>query len=389
MKRRVLALCLIGMLSVAAFTGCKDKDNNEETPAGTEQESATVAAEPDKEYSEYVKLGEYKGMNIEVESVEKTDEELKESVDAYIQKLLESKGTTEQITDRVVADGDKIHLQYTGLKDGVAFNGGSTGEAGVDYTIGGNYIEDLNDQLIGLECGKDYELECTFPEEYDNADLAGQDVIFQVKVDYIYGETIVPEWTDEFISDYTESEYTNTADYEKYVGEQIILSDEEEQKSSYQAKVWENILENSEILGYPQNKLNDTVDQYYEMYKAQYTSVAAQYSMTYEDFLALYQMTDESLKESCEEQARAELEYIMLAVLIADKEGIELSDDEYESMAEEIATQYSYESIDEFEKDYGKDYIVESFIFKKVSDMLYENNTMVITEAAETETSNE
>lgn len=390
MKKRVWALCLVGVLAFAAFTGCKDKGNNEETTAAeTEQESATVALEPDKEYKDYVILGEYKGMKIEVESQEMTEEEIKKTREEYIENFLQSAATYVEITDRVVADGDTIHLQYTGLKDGVAFKGGSTGETGTEYTIGGNYIKDLNDQLIGLECGKEYDLDCTFPKDYFDEELAGQDVVFKVIVDYICGDKIIPEWTDTFVKDNTKGEFTTTADFEKYINEQIVLSNEQNQTSDYQAKVWEKVLENTEFDGFPANKLNETAEQYYETYKAQYQAAAETYSYTYEDLLAKYNLTDEKLKQSCVEQAKAEIEYIMISVVIAEAEGIELSDEEYESMAEEIYPQYSYESIEEFEEDYGKDYIHESFIFKKVSDMLYENNEMVLVEASETEASNE
>ncbi len=68
--------------------------------------------------------------------------------------MIKNKTTQEHVTDRKVQDKDKIHLQYTGYLDDKAFEGGSTGKDGTDYTIGGNYIPTLNDQLIGLECGK-------------------------------------------------------------------------------------------------------------------------------------------------------------------------------------------------------------------------------------------
>ena len=219
MKKKLVAIALTGVCVAAMAAGCGKGSKTSETEGETvsmsaELESETVdfKVEP-VDYSQYIKLGEYTGLSIEVDPADVTDEQVEEIKNS----ILSSCATQEHVTDRTVADGDKIHLQYTGKLDGVPFEGGSTGESGTDYTIGGNYIKDLNDQLIGLECGKDYSLNCTFPEDYGKDELNGKEVVFEVKVDYIYGDDILPEWNDELINEYTGGDYTTVADFEKYM----------------------------------------------------------------------------------------------------------------------------------------------------------------------------
>lgn len=88
---------------------------------------------------------------------------------------------------REVADGDTVNIDYTGYKDGEAFEGGSTNGAGADLTIGsGTYIDGFESGLIGKKVGDTVDLNLTFPENYGAEDLAGADVVFTVTINGIY-----------------------------------------------------------------------------------------------------------------------------------------------------------------------------------------------------------
>ena len=390
MKKKLIAAAFAAMCVAALSAGCgKNSKPNETTEA--ESESVTMSEELQNEtvdykvepedFSNYIKLGDYTGLDIEVDPADVTDDQIEQAKNS----ILSSRATMEQITDRAVEDGDSIHLQYTGKLDGVPFDGGSTGESGTDYTVGGNYIKDLNDQLIGLECGKEYSLNCTFPEDYGNEELNGKEVVFDVKVDYIYGDQILPEWNDDFVKDYTDGEYTTVADYEKYINDKLAEDNRNDQEDRYHSSLWAAIIEGSEI-SYPEDKLQKTQDLYYNNYKQYYESMGSYYGMSYEDTLAVYGMTDDSLKDMCLDYARNELDNIIASGMIAQKENITLSQEEYEQMAREyVASSDKYNTIAEFENEYGQDYLYETFIFRKVSDVIYEKNNMVITENASTD----
>lgn len=381
MKKKFLAIGLIMTMTAAMFAGCSkvNKIDDAEETSTDETAWAELTVEP-SDYSEYVTLGSYSGIDIEVDSAEVTQEQ----IETARNNILQLKATQEHITDRVVADNDKIHLQYTGYLDGEAFDNGSTGEEGTDYTIGGSYISDLNDQLIGLECGKEYSLNCKFPDDYSNSDeLKGKEVVFVVTVDYIYGETILPEWNDEFINTYTNGDYTTVEDYEVYMKENLASTNESKQLQSYQAAAWAAVLENCQISEYPEDKLAEISDDFYEYTVQSYTDLANQYSLTYDEVLSYYGITDDDIKESCDEQAKIQLEYCMVAYEIAREQNIELSEEEYNEMAASYASITGLGTVNDLEEAMSQQYLYDSFMISKASEYIYDNNNMVVADSVE------
>ena len=133
--------------------------------------TATVAVKPP------VSLGKYKGVEVEKSDISVSDEE----VEAELKKEQEKNSTVKEITDRPVADGDQINLDFEGFVDGVAFEGGK----GENYplTIGsGSFIPGFEEKLIGAEIGKEIDVDVTFPEEYQAEDLAGKPAVFKCTV---------------------------------------------------------------------------------------------------------------------------------------------------------------------------------------------------------------
>ena len=115
--------------------------------------TAVVAVKPP------VGLGKYKGVEVEKPEISVSDEE----VEAELKKEQEKNATYNDVTDRAVADGDRVNLNFEGFVDGVAFEGGK----GEDYplTIGsGSFIPGFEEQLIGAEIGKEMDVNVTFPE---------------------------------------------------------------------------------------------------------------------------------------------------------------------------------------------------------------------------------
>lgn len=393
MKRKFTALLLAGAAVMVMAAGCGKSSGSETVTGDNPTENGTVdhvsLTVTQRDYSDLVTLGEYKGLEIDVKSADVTDAQLEEAKQSVIKTMTKP----EQITDRVVADKDTIHLQYTGYLGDEAFSGGSTGEKGTDYTIGGNYIKDLNDQLIGLECGKDYDLNCTFPESYSNKDLAGKEVVFKVKVDYIHGKDIVPEWNDELIKEYSETyakgEHKTVEEFEKYMKDTLHENNLEQQAQLYQASLTSTIIEACEISELPEDRVKEITDSYYNYYKYQYTMYAAMYGTDYETLLKAMDMTEEKLKEMCEEQGRYSTECIVVFSAIAAKEGISVSEEEYNKMAAEelAASQAGYKTIAEMEAALTQEAIYEDFLNSKVMEFLEEQNTMTISDNTETEAS--
>ncbi len=375
MKKKFIAVAVMAFMAAGmVFTAC----NGGSSASGSSDSEATSAADSSEteniDYHEYVTLGEYKGLEIVVDAVEVTDEELQNRVNTIIQ----SKTDYVHVTEGTVGENDRINLDFCGKMDGVAFDGGTA--TGQDYTIGGGYISDLNDQLIGLEVGKEYDLDVTFPDDYQNADYAGKDAVFTVTVNYIYGDAIVPEWNDDFVKEYTSGEYTDTASYEAALKAELLAAELEEQEKEYANNLLSTIVNGCTISSLPESKVTESYEQYYNAYVSQYTYMAQMYGFTYEDLLTMYGLTDDDIKSYAQAQAETEVKYIMVSMLIAEKEDLLITDEEYTTRATEIATNYSYESLEAFEAQYGKTYIMESLVYDDVLDMLMEANKMVTVE---------
>lgn len=389
MKKRTLALLLAGAMAFS-LTACKKSNGENNTTANDQTDIAqetTAAAEPIKQtgtvadYSQYISLGQYAGIDIPVDAAVVTDDDIQNYKDSLVYYYNNYLVQAEQLKEGVTAEGDVINYDYSGLLDGVAFDGGTA--AGQTYTVGsGLVIEDLDRQLAGLEVGKEYELPCTFPEDYkNNPDLAGKEVIFVVTVNYIEGEKPQYEWGDEFVGLYTSGEYTSAEAYEEWFTADLLANAQEEQNTEYINSLWTQVVANCTVSSLPEEKTSGIADDYYGYYTDYFTYYASLYGMDMTSFLSsMYGMTEDDLKTECRSMAEQEVSYIMAACEIYKALGNTLSDEEYNARAAEAAAQYGYESAAAFVEDYGEEYVRESFIFDIVSDYLEANNHMVINE---------
>ena len=346
MKRKVLFLSAV-MSMVLAAAGCG---------AGKNQ----VKTDYVDDLSKYVTLGEYKGLEYEEESSEVTEEE----IDSEVQYLLQSQADTEHIMEGTVAEGDTVNIDYTGMKDGVEFEGGK--DTGYDLTIGsGAFIEGFEDQLIGMKVGETRQIDVTFPESYSlNPDLAGQPVVFEVTANYICGETILPELTDEFVAEYTD--YDTVEEYRSYVKDYLADYKESTVESNRQQGLWQQVMDNSEILQIPQDKVNEEVENMYTSYE-QY---AGYYGLEMSDFLDQMGMTEEDFRKEMTSYAEELVKRELVFNAIIEKEGISIGDDEYTKQAEEMAAEYGYESVEAMEEAVGQDAVKEDMLWDKVLDVI-------------------
>lgn len=393
MKKRVLALVLAGTM-VFGLTACNKSGNNETTTSETTTvEGDTSAAETTTEaqpvvqttavtdYSQYVTLGDYTNLDIEVDAAVVTDTQIQNRKDQIVNYYNTYVLEGEHITEGTTADGDVINLDYSGLLDGTAFDGGTA--TSQSYTVGsGSFIPDLDTQLAGLEVGKEYELKCTFPEDYKvNPDLAGKEVTFVVTVNWIEGEKDELEWGDELVTAYTNGEYTSADEYEKDFTNEMLTEAQQSQQTNYENGLWDKVSENSTFNSLPEEKVAGIADDYYSYYEQYFTYYASLYGTDMSSFLSsMYNMTTDDLTTECRSMAEKEVQYIMLACEIYKDLGMTLSDEEYNTRAQQTATENGFESAAAFIEQYGEEYVRESFIFDIVSDYLTENNNMVVSE---------
>lgn len=373
MKKKLLLVMGLSVLLVAG--GCAKKDVASELDSNTEVGSTegtssettdttettapdTAPVKEDYKVSDYIKLGQYKGVEVTVEKLEATEEE----VDAAIQSDLEGNSTEGVVTGRPVQSGDIVNIDYEGIKDGVAFEGGTA--EGYDLTIGsGIFIPGFEDQIIGANVGDNLELNVTFPEDYSSEELAGQPVIFKVKVNEIR-ETVVPELTEEYVKNNTD--YDSIAAYREGTRAQLQAMKDEEMQDNKMIAVIDAVIANSEISGYPQTLL----DYYAWEVKNYYTQQAAMFGMEFEDFIAAIGSSVEEFNNSAKSYAEQRAAQELVLKAIAESENITVTDAEYEESVAEILEEYGYASKEDLLAVASEKEIRESLLWEKVFNLI-------------------
>ena len=163
--------------------------------------TAEVAVKPE------VTLGKYMGVTVTKIDTSVSDEE----VDEALEKERNNNARTINVTDRPVAQGDTAVIDFEGFVDGVAFEGGKGENHSLE--IGSHtFIDTFEDQLVGKNVGDEVDVNVTFPEQYQAADLAGKPATFKVKINEIKAKEL-PELDDEFAKDV--SEFDTLAEYKE------------------------------------------------------------------------------------------------------------------------------------------------------------------------------
>lgn len=336
MKRKA-AVLLSGVLAASLFlTGCSGNNAS----------------------NEYVSVGGYKG--IEVADIEEPEEIDDEKVDEYIESVRSQYSTLEEIKDRKVKSGDIVNIDFVGKMDGEAFDGGSS--EGFNLEIGsGSFIPGFEDSIIGHKPEETFDWNGNFPDPYtNNPDFSGKEVTFTITVNYICGETILPELTDDFVQ--TVSEESKTVDeYRKEIEKQLTENSTLDFDLQLQDAAWQAVLEKAEIKGYPDGELEKVKEQLMDPYK----EAAEAEEIELEDFLQQYYgVNEEEFEKQAEEAAKNSIEQKLVAQVIAEKEKLLPSDAELEKEYENLAEDYGYEDVDSMKKAAGDEEILKEIVIQ-------------------------
>ena len=313
---------------------------------------------------EYIKVGEYKGLTVAGYEVEVTDDE----IDTRIEQELEEAASSQEVAKgSPVKEGDTVNIDYVGKKDGKKFDGGSA--EGYDLEIGsGSFIDGFEDGLIGKKIGDKVKLELTFPEDYGEASLAGQDVVFNVTINSATRMT-VPEYDLDYVKNTTD--YDSIAAYEKSVEKEIYKEKEAEEISNQQTELWSKVLEDTEVIQYPEKEL----DYYIQFNSDQMDDMAEQYGVSREDMLANYDFgSEEEFAAVNEDSSKLRVKQEMLIEYIADKEELKYTDEEAEEMIASFEQMGYDEEMVKSQTGHDMDsYVRIELLYQKVLEFLLDN----------------
>ncbi len=366
--------------TVVSETAEPDAGESTADKTGATENGETATALPAYDYmgndlTPYIALGEYKGLEATAISTVLTDEEYND----YIATMLDSMSYNEQITDRAVAEGETVVTSYSGYLDGVQFDGGTAEGQTVTAADGTGMIDGFGPAFVGQMPGVEFSFKVTFPTVYGNLDLAGKEVTFVCTIDYIQGENVItPELTDAFVRD--NFGYETVATFETALRESLALQKVQNAESQTQQTLWTQVVEMSEILGYPEGE----EDRFYQTIMAGAESTAQMYGMTLEEYLTqMYQgqVTLTQFEAAAKEQAKSYVKENLIIYQIAKTEGIAVGDEEFNEWLTSLATSYGI-TAEEFLQYYDKETLMLSLLQEKVVGVVTEH--AVIVEATET-----
>ena len=302
--------------------------------------TAVVAVKPE------VKLGTYKGVEVEKHEAEVTDAE----IDAEIEKFRDQNARSITIEDQPVADKDIIKLDYEGSVDGVPFEGGKAENA--ELVIGSHtFIDNFEEQLIGMNIGDEKEINVTFPEEYHAENLKGKAAVFKCKINAITRKEL-PEADDEFAQEI--SEFDTLAQFKEDIKKKLLESKEKELKQAKEDEVLAKVIETSEMDipdAMVENEARNMVEDFAQRIQYQ--------GMPFEQYLKYSGMTAQQFVEQTKPQALKRVQARLVLEAIVEAEKIEISDEEVDQEFTTMAEQYKME----------KDKIKELIVGKELENM--------------------
>lgn len=367
MKKRLLTMILMGcmVLSLAAC-GKDDKEskkNDQETGQTDGEESG------EKDYSalgtsKLTKLGEYKGIAYKPLDTTVTDEMLEEEVQRIVAN------STMKESEEAATETSVVNIDYVGKKDDVAFEGGTAESQELDIA-NSHYIPGFAEAIVGMKVGETKDCPMTFPEDYDNADLAGADVVFTITLNESW-QKVPAELNDEFaVSQGCE----NVDDFYAKVRESYEAAKEEEAQYDKEYQIIKGVIDNSSF------EINDEEKALYvEQIKGQHENIAYMYyGVDPETYVSeVLGVTMEQYEKDCEESALYRLQATLVKTAVAEAEKLEISGEEYTEGAEGYRTYYGYADLEAFETAMGRENIEQQLLLDKVTDLLLEN--AVVTE---------
>lgn len=309
-----------------------------------------------------VKLGLYRGVEVESEE-EEIDEE---AVDEHIEGLRQQHARMVDVEDkdREAAAEDLVLIDFCGYIDGEPFEGGEA----TDYSleIGSNtFIPGFEEQLIGMKVDEEKEIKVTFPEDYRNEDLAGKEAVFQVTLKQIKQKEL-PELNDDFVKEI--SEFDNLEDFRVDKANKLRENAEQKARTALETAVIEKVSENAEV-DVPETLVERQLDNMLQEME-QYLRYQG---LDLEKFLQVTQKKEEDLREEQREEAEKRVKANLVLDAIIKEEGLEASEEELQEKIEELANQYgdSAERVrDVFEKQGRLDMIREEIRMRKLIDFL-------------------
>ena len=318
--------------------------------------TAEVAVKPE------VTLGKYMGVTVTKIDTSVSEDEVNEA----LEQQRNNNARTISVTDRPVAVGDTAVIDFEGFVDGVAFEGGKGENHPLE--IGSHtFIDTFEDQLVGKNAGDEVEVNVTFPEQYQAADLAGKPATFKVKINEIKTKEL-PELDDEFAQDV--SEFDTLAEYKESLKKNLEEKKENEAKRTKEDEAVQKIIDKSKM-DIPEAMIDTQCETMIE----EFAQRIAQSGLSMDQYLQFSGLTIDGLKEQVRPEAISRIQGSLVLEQIAKEENIEVTDEDVNAEIEKMAANYGMEAdkLKEYMGDAEKDSMKKELAITKAVDLVMAN----------------
>lgn len=303
-----------------------------------------------------VEVKDYKGIEVEKVVNPVTDEDINKQLDA----LREKNVTVETVDDRAAENGDDVVIDFEGFKDDVAFEGGKA----EDFTLSlgsGQFIPGFEDQIVGHNAGEEFDINVTFPEEYQVKELAGAPAVFKIKLKSI-SKKVMPELDDDMVKDSTE--FDTVDEYKADVKKKLEEANEKHADSEVEAKIFDKVIENmtAEI---PQvmfdNRVNEMIGELEQRLAPQGISLDL--------YMQYTGQTIDTVKKAYAEQAEKQVKLRLALEKIAKLENIEVTEEELKAEFDKLAEAYKLD-VDQIKQFIHDDDLKKDIAVGKAVDLI-------------------
>lgn len=303
-----------------------------------------------------VEVKDYKGIEVEKVVNPVTDEDINKQLDA----LREKNVTVETVDDRAAENGDDVVIDFEGFKDDVAFEGGKA----EDFTLSlgsGQFIPGFEDQIVGHNAGEDFDINVTFPDEYQVKELAGAPAVFKINLKSI-SKKVMPELDDDMVKDSTE--FDTVDEYKADVKKKLEEANEKHADSEVEAKIFDKVIENmtAEI---PQVMFDNRVN---EMISELEQRLAPQ-GISLDLYMQYTGQTIDTVKKAYAEQAEKQVKLRLALEKIAKLENIEVTEDELKAEFDKLAEAYKLD-VDQIKQFIHDDDLKKDIAVGKAVDLI-------------------
>jgi trigger factor len=306
-----------------------------------------------------VELGDYKAVEYKEDKVSV----LKKDVDREIENIRQKHAEEVLKEEGKVENGNIAVIDFEGFKDGVAFEGGK----GVEYALeigSGTFIPGFEEQIIGMETEEEKDINVTFPENYGVAELAGQPVVFHVKVDGIK-EKVLPELNDEFVQEVNIAEDVKTVDeLTKHLKEQMKAQRKSEAEEKATNKLLDDLCEVCKV-DIPEIMIEDETQHTFEDYAAR----IQQQGLSLDMYYRIMGTDEKGFKEQLKPEAEKKVRIRLILEAIADDMKVEVTEDDLKEEYEAMAKQYGME-VDKIKELVPDTYLSDDLKMRKTLEAL-------------------